>query len=154
MTKIASFTAEQNAEQEARSGKVMPYTPAPWKVRKLIHGSWDQWDITAEIAGGMRVAIAATPGGNGNDSSNARRIVACVNACEGMSTERLEADLPILAERDALKARERELVEALSEAASWELNLLREENQHRLVGKLPAVPWLEKARAILARVKP
>ena len=141
MTKIASFTAEQNAEQEARSGKVMPYTPAPWKVRKLIHGSWDQWDITAEIAG-MRIAIAATPGGNGNDSSNARRIVACVNACEGMLTENLEGTSMDKIYRSLREERD-ELAEALRDMVHYDDLPVPEQ-----------APAMAKARAVLAKVRP
>lgn len=58
-----------------------------------------------------------------NLEANARRIAACVNACEGVRTEHLENNLPIvelvgrhseaLREIEALKADQAELLEAL-----------------------------------------
>ena len=60
-----------------------------------------------------------------NLEANARRIVACVNACEGVRTEHLENNLPIvelaaryneaLREIEALKNGRTELANALSE---------------------------------------
>src|SRR5437899_2255400 len=142
----------------------MPHTPAPWKVGKLTRGNWDQWDITAEIAG-MRVALAATPGGNGNDSSNARRIVACVNACEGITDDALETymerggiakawardrDNYGLAERDALKARERDLVEALEQFLDADVTgHLAPEGREAALHQARA-----KARTLLAKARP
>jgi hypothetical protein len=60
-----------------------------------------------------------------NLEANARRIVACVNLLEGIPTEQIESDWKqgwepygaakhFESERDALRERERELVEALS----------------------------------------
>lgn len=64
-----------------------------------------------------------------NLEANALRIVACVNACEGVSTKHLENNLPIreldtrynevLREIEALKAGQAELLEALGYCEGW-----------------------------------
>ena len=64
-----------------------------------------------------------------NLEANARRIVACVNACEGVRTEHLETNLPIdelvgwhseaLREIEALIASLPELLEALGYCEGW-----------------------------------
>lgn len=64
-----------------------------------------------------------------NLEANARRIAACVNACEGVRTEHLENNLPIvelvgrhseaLCEIEALKTGQAELLEALGCCESW-----------------------------------
>lgn len=77
-----------------------------------------------------------------NLEANARRIVACVNACEGISTEHLENSLPIvelvgrhseaLREIEALKAERAELAGALN-ALVDDINTLASES-HGVVG--------------------
>ena len=72
-----------------------------------------------------------------NLEANARRIVACVNACEGVRTEHLENNLPIvelvarhneaLREIEALKNGRTELANALSELVD-EIKLLADES--------------------------
>lgn len=59
-----------------------------------------------------------------NDEANARRLVAAWNACDGVSTDNLENNLPVkelahrynaaLAERDSLRAVNADLLEALA----------------------------------------
>lgn len=72
------------------------HTPEPWKT---YIGHDAQFATTPYIlhqteAGTPDVAIAqiiVSGGGFKSDTANARRIVACVNACAGLSTEALEA---------------------------------------------------------------
>lgn len=71
----------------------MSHTPEPWSVAEE---SFDNDGIHESVIRGLdgRAAIAVTLefGANnpGMREANARRIVACVNACEGISTELLE----------------------------------------------------------------
>ena len=67
-------------------------TPEPWQYH--IHGDRDlenylifrgDWDGTLEW-------VITTPFCSSHDEANARRIVACVNACRAFSTEDLEQD--------------------------------------------------------------
>lgn len=72
----------------------MEHTPTPWKVNTNAEYAFAA-TITDENGG---VLIAKTSGldtfhDNQNcdeENANARRIVACVNACDGISTEMLE----------------------------------------------------------------
>jgi len=86
--------------------------------------------------------------------ANARRLVACWNACEGVSTEELEAgllptaDTPlhkrVMAERDELIEALRDLVEHQGHVAINSVGDVRKQ------GKL--INAMEKARALLAKV--
>lgn len=64
------------------------HTPEPWHIEE---NGYDEW--TLEIRDANRTMIAAI-GFLGTysepNTENARRIVACVNACAGISTETLE----------------------------------------------------------------
>jgi len=89
------------------------------------------------------------------EKANARRIVACWNACEGLSTEELEAGLFLsgpsaLAERDALRLQVAELAGALRDAEALRPRMLKD------FGYVPeyVLEFCNKARAFLARVKP
>lgn len=67
------------------AGTAEPHTPEPWGYSRRSE------DLSAvfEAAGGTcHLSIAETC--NKAHHANARRIVACVNACAGMSTEQLE----------------------------------------------------------------
>lgn len=72
------------SEQQSNPQECELYTPEPWFL--------DGDDITAEHLDGT--IIAQTCGGNYfceiNKKANARRIIACVNALAGVSTETLE----------------------------------------------------------------
>lgn len=72
------------SEQQSNPQGCELYTPEPWVL--------DGDDITAEHLDGT--IIAQTCGGNYfceiNKKANARRIIACVNALAGVSTETLE----------------------------------------------------------------
>lgn len=91
-----------------------------------------EWDSYVALAGGLN---------SGNAEANARRIVACVNACEGISTENLEYGLPV-----------KELVQQCNEAI-WQrdelLAALEEIAQHAGLGHQIA----NFARKAIASVK-
>lgn len=99
------------------------HTPGKWTVR---HADDQEYPYPARLILGERgllVAVARAAGGpDKNAAANARRIVAAVNAAEGISTETLESQgyaasyIATMAERDALKALNAELV-AVVEAA-------------------------------------
>ena len=80
------------------------YTPGPWRV--------DDVGVGFEIAAGNEVVAQAQQVYGDHKHKirrgNARRIVACVNACEGISTEQLESWLcmsrPIRKSLEELKA--------------------------------------------------
>lgn len=66
------------------------HTPEPWKAEYA--GEEGRLDIVAKDTGPWDgdVTLAMNIG-----EANARRIVACVNACAGISTENLEDNLPV-----------------------------------------------------------
>lgn len=66
----------------------MSHTPTPWEV---VIRDEDDADINATRKDGWYVTLAMNIG-----HENARRIVACVNACAGISTENLEQNLPLI----------------------------------------------------------
>lgn len=92
----------------------MEHTKEPWKT--VFRGDDECFDIDAKGPDGWRgdVTIALNIG-----KGNARRIVACVNACAGISTENLEDNLPVkeLVQRynEAIKQRD-ELLAVLEKA--------------------------------------
>lgn len=66
------------------------HTPGPWFISRPYQTLY----IESRIAGGMIQEVASIgPNANGwsESEANARRIVACVNACDGIPTEVLEA---------------------------------------------------------------
>ena len=63
------------------------HTKEPWLVTAPIDCG-PEWGVDAGIWG---IAICADAPGNGTSEANARRIVACVNACAGIPTADLEA---------------------------------------------------------------
>ena len=84
----------------------MSYTHEPWSVAEE---SFDNDGIHESVIRGLdgRAAIAVTLefGANnpGMREANARRIVACVNACEGMGTESLESIAGRIAAKSVLQ---------------------------------------------------
>ena len=68
----------------------MKHTKEPWKVDTLI--GCDHVDI--RDADGRRIAVVAGtyPTATKTEDANARRIVACVNACKGLTNEQLADD--------------------------------------------------------------
>ena len=100
------------------------HTPGPWAVNFTKFS-----EVRAE--NGAVIARCVKLTSLTNLEANARRIVACVNACEGVSTKHLENNLPIrelvtrhnevLREIEALKAERAGLVD--------DINALKDEIQ-------------------------
>lgn len=120
------------------------HTPEPWRYVKDKDGGNTAFLI--ENADGIMWNIAGTFSTFDDDEANARRIVACVNACAGLSTELLEgktideAANTIVDQRDELENVVRALV------AGRDLidgRLLVDENS----------PLIDAARAALAKVR-
>ena len=98
------------------------HTPGPWRI--------DEYRNFVTPDGPLYLGGVNTPLALGEDMrkgwENARRIVACVNACEGISTQNLEDNVPflelarqynvVLRERDALRA---ELEAAKKNNSAW-----------------------------------
>jgi hypothetical protein len=86
------------------------HTPEPWSVDTA-----DCFLITADADGGMVAATETLDRDDAACSSNARRIVAAVNACRGLSTKALEQGVV------------RELLEALEaqDMAEWDAEASR-----------------------------
>ena len=68
------------------------HTPEPWKYEKELSAGCDEWLISMDAGDrGRGICIAETrPGSVAGGQENARRIVACVNACRWLSTDELE----------------------------------------------------------------
>lgn len=70
------------------------HTPEPWSAGVIKYKG--EWHFTAVPVGneGKITALCGLAGANGEDESiaNARRIVACVNACAGIPTYQLTAE--------------------------------------------------------------
>ena len=68
------------------------HTREPWKYEKELSAGCDEWLISMDAGDrGRGICIAETrPGSVASGQENARRIVACVNACRGISTDELE----------------------------------------------------------------
>lgn len=66
----------------------MEHTPTPWRVSRAnpspTTGEW----MIAGLSNGYLAEVRDC--GGGGVAENARRIVACVNACEGLDTSQLE----------------------------------------------------------------
>lgn len=70
----------------------MNHTPEPWRVHSHHHpisNTWTHSLITDEEYGDVLGSVNTAPM-DPRAEANARRIVACVNACRGLSTEDLE----------------------------------------------------------------
>ena len=138
--RIEDAKREHSTEQVGQAPK---HTPGPWEI--MLHDDHAGFGLWAESWGFLGFLDSGTP-----DEANARRIVACVNACEGITTDEIEhGDIALIrpgsqgsikAERDRLASLNRELVEALEA-------LVREVE---LVGLLDS-PQLGDARAALAK---
>lgn len=108
------------------------HTPTPWKV------SEKDWYVISNCG---HICEMMGPFGYEVNKANARRIVACVNACEGIETEALETmpsgkiarlkkerdeviidKMALMMERDNLKVKNARLLEALK----WTVENLQE----------------------------
>ena len=132
----------------------MEHTKGPWRVDSPMSGPLANGRVSIRGSDEYKSAICffnplreCGP----TDQANARRIVACVNACEGIKTEHLEhASLDfgkeLRAERDRIAALNKELVEAASEAQCG-CTVRERDNGHR-VGC-----WFPNLRAVLAKAR-
>lgn len=111
--------------------KAVPHTPAKWYVNSLPPA---RWRYISDKTGATVAAVAEWKADDGTliqefkgtaAQANAKRIVACVNACEGISTEELELGEPewlhkkymdVIKENNALRAERDTLYEILIEA--------------------------------------
>ena len=90
------------------------HTPEPWVMSTKANGNW--WHISA---GNQAIAAVHAASKKRNEpyasmfEANARRIIACVNACAGLPTEQLESSplggvlngvAGLIAQRDELLA--------------------------------------------------
>ena len=93
------------------------HTPGPYSYGEDNDGWYlESESVKAKLGHGDQIAYCLS-------EDDARRISACLNACEGVSTDRLENNLPIvelvgrhseaLCEIEALKTGQAELLEAL-----------------------------------------
>jgi hypothetical protein len=56
------------------------HTPTPWETSAVVSAGGVGWDVCEASAGDMIADLQDCP----NAEANAKRIVACVNACEGI----------------------------------------------------------------------
>lgn len=142
------------------------HTPEPWLV-------WGDAQGFARVGTSPNYTVAACMHTPGVDSyaANARRIVACVNACEGMSTESLESIAGRIASKSVLQMHANyvsnkakvadleqqrdKLLAALEELLSGTMSM---PNRGRATeGKWTTINALtdtvEKARSVVAEVK-
>ena len=103
------------------------HTKEPWNADVSITDK-NGWELPKQIvtisSGEKLIARYSTDYGefpcDSENEANARRIVACVNACDGYSTEALEEPGGFMKSfGDALEQRDK-LLEALRRIASWE----------------------------------
>jgi hypothetical protein len=67
---------------------MMSHSPEPWEVRTI--GVGEVWIVRPDGQDGFNEVIAECENlGEAQDITNAERIVACVNACQGWTTEEL-----------------------------------------------------------------
>ena len=108
------------------------HTPGPYSYGEDNDGWYlESESVKAKLGHGGQIAYCLS-------KNDARRIAACVNACEGVRTEHLENNLPIvelvgrhseaLSEIDALKAERVGLVSELNTLVD-DINALKDETQ-------------------------
>ena len=94
------------------------YTKGPWRIGAPPPNG----EQTIGTNQGLMVAVATTGSGI-QTRANARRIVACVNACEGVDTELLESRpdpfSELREERDSLLKQRDVLLDALIKIMQW-----------------------------------
>jgi hypothetical protein len=104
---------------------VLAHTPGPWHVHNHVH---------VHGAAGQRIASVKGEFGDPAKSANANRIVAAVNACQGIGTEALEQGVI----GDLLEALERLVYDASG-------------NQDNPMIRVKTVATIEQARVIIAK---
>ena len=124
------------------------HTPGPWSVTHgEIFSNANDALIAKVMSGADSAPLLSKAIGSAEADRNASRIVACVNACEGMSTDDLMAGRAVLMDSyDALRAENERLREALQNAlnvlagiATGDLKTVRKDS-----------PAIAQARAALA----
>lgn len=100
------------------SKKEVMHTQEPWRLEKAEPERPGNYYV---LAPDMNLAIARVYENAGE--ANARRIVACVNACSRFSTEHLE-NYPLISEHgfsmyESVKAQRDELLAALKRISAW-----------------------------------
>lgn len=81
----------------------MSHTKEPWRLGKLTHPrdyetvreTVGPHDVVVDTDDGVYVLASCNYNFPQDALANARRIVACVNACAGISTENLEDNIPV-----------------------------------------------------------
>lgn len=63
------------------------HTSGPWQARADNENPFSAWSVYGVSTWGSSEFICQT---SGNCTANAKRIVACVNACEGISTQEID----------------------------------------------------------------
>lgn len=108
------------------------HTREPWKYEKELSAGCDEWLISMDAGDrGRGICIAETrPGSVAGGQENARRIVACVNACRWLSTDELEQHglvsavgtelMELEKQRDELTRQRDELLAAMKTIANSE----------------------------------
>lgn len=97
------------------------HTKEPWVYKKSSSGSYFIYQSEGEGNNDPIAGFRAFP----NGYSNAKRIVACVNACEGIPTEVLESGPHRIIQRDAAAERQRDELLAASKELISEIEELR-----------------------------
>lgn len=128
----------------------MSHTKEPWKYGKELTARSGEWLISMDAGDrGRGIPICETRPASGDEQANARRIVACVNACAGIPTEQLESGearsvRDELADIAMLEKQRDELLDALERM----VRLLEIED-----ARLANFGEVEAARATIASVK-
>lgn len=103
------------------------HTKEPWKVEKELNSRSGEWLISMDAGDkGRGIAIAETRVGSGCEEENAKRIVACVNACKGLETDGLGQLATAVNKRyNDMKSQRDDLLCALKQAREY-LSEIRE----------------------------
>ena len=120
------------------------HTPGPWMIGRPPPNG----EQTIGDKNGLMVAVATT-GYGVNSEANARRIVACVNACAGITTEQLERSKSLDEFMRSMKVIEQQRDDLL---AALDITLAQHDALLRDFG-LCSADTIEQARAVLASVK-
>ena len=127
----------------------MSHTKEPWGIN-----NWTQPDTSIAIGANGTPLIARVilrDVSIDGQAANARRIVACVNACAGIPSDQLECDTPtfvkMLEERTELRTQRDDLHSVLAQL----LALLDLDNEHTVTGifSKQTHATIERARAIV-----
>ena len=108
----------------------MSHTKEPWRIGRFtgpscyekVRETCGSMDVVADTETGPYVLAGCNHNFPDDAKANARRIVACVNSCAGISTKNLEDNIPIreLARRyNAIIKQRDDLMAALEHFATW-----------------------------------